>query len=129
MLLSMRFTTLQTSMLKYNLGQSNNSSFLFKISLNSDCAEMVIVWGTAENRKVFSTREIHQKIGEKMSAALIGLHVFTGNGKISAISGLGKVNPYKKVIKSEQLRNAFTNLGNERNINFILFPLFSFSYN
>ena len=63
-------------------------------------AEIVILWGTADNRKVFSAREIHQKIGADMSAALIGLHVFTGNGKVSAISGFGKVNPYKKVLKS-----------------------------
>ena len=55
-----------------------------------------------------------------MSAALIGLHVFTGNGKVSAISGFGKVNPYKKVLKSQELQHAFVNLGNEGNKNFPL---------
>lgn len=73
--------------------------------------EILILWGTKEHRKIFSARDIRENIGEDMSQALVGLHVFTGNGKVSAISGLGKVNPFKKVAKSTILQKAFTDLG------------------
>ena len=74
---------------------------------------MLILWGTKENRKVFSARDIRDRIGEDMAKSLVGLHVFTGNGKVSAISGFGKINPYKKVAKSEFLVKTFTELGGE----------------
>ena len=39
------------------------------------------------------------------------MHVFTGNGKASAISGMDKINSLKKVAKDEKLQKAFTDLG------------------
>ena len=39
--------------------------------------------------------------------------MFTGNGKVSAISGFGKIKPYKKVAKSAFLVKTFTELGGE----------------
>ena len=74
-------------------------------------SELLILWGTKEYRKVFSAQDIREKIGDEMSEALVGLHVITGNGKVSAICGMGKVNPFKKVMKSSRLKKAFTDLG------------------
>ena len=79
---------------------------------------MLILWGTKENRKVFFARDIRDKISEAMTEFLVGLHVFTGNGKVSAIAGgFGNINSYsscdnnndmKKVANSASLVEAFT---------------------
>ena len=54
---------------------------------------MLILWGTKANRKVSSAQDIQDKISEVMIKSLVGLHVFTGNGKVSAIGGgFGKIN-------------------------------------
>ena len=57
---------------------------------------------------------VEECVGPEIASALLGMYVFTGNGKVSSFVRHGKVSAYRQLMKRDNwdMRSAFAELGN-----------------
>ena len=63
--------------------------------------------GAKSKRKLYNITELASSLGAPYCTALLGLYVFTGEDATSAFRGKGKVDPLKKLQRSQHYQETF----------------------
>ena len=66
--------------------------------------------GTKNNTRLLDVSRLCKSVGQRICAALPGMHAFTGCDTVSAFSGQGKLKAFK-LLDNEDFQNAFADLG------------------
>ncbi|XP_052212199.1 uncharacterized protein LOC127831257 [Dreissena polymorpha] len=89
-------------------------SDIFFISLHHATSVPLTIFldvGTGKQRKVLNISELSEALGVNYCAALLGLHVFTGEDVTSAFKGKGKIIPLRKLQSYPKYLETFRTLG------------------
>jgi hypothetical protein len=79
-------------------------------------SDIFLIFGEGGNTHKVDIRGMAAAMGERLANTMIGFHAFTGCDTTSAFYGKGKVRPFEIMLKSERIRCAISQLGEEWNV-------------